>query len=54
MAKQRTELELYYNKFNEEKRLSSRHGQVEFLTSMKEEQCEGLSGKCTSFETFFR
>ena len=30
-----TELELYYNKFNEEKRLNSRHGQVEFLTSMK-------------------
>lgn len=29
------ELELYYNKFNEEKRLNSRHGQVEFLTSMK-------------------
>lgn len=25
----------YYNKFNEEKRLSSRHGQVEFITSMK-------------------
>lgn len=25
----------YYNKFNEEKRLDSRHGQVEFLTSMK-------------------
>ncbi len=30
-----TELEEYYNKFNEEKRLSSRHGQVEFITSMK-------------------
>ncbi len=30
-----TELEEYYNKFNEEKRLSSRHGQVEFRTSMK-------------------
>ncbi len=30
-----TELEEYYNKFNEEKRLNSRHGQVEFLTSMK-------------------
>ena len=29
------ELEQYYNKFNEEKRLNSRHGQVEFLTSMK-------------------
>ena len=30
-----TELEEYYNKFNEEKRLNSRHGQVEFLVSMK-------------------
>ena len=30
-----TELEQYYNKFNEEKRLNSRHGKVEFLTSMK-------------------
>ena len=30
-----TELELYYNKFNEEKRLDSRHGQVELITSMK-------------------
>lgn len=30
-----TELEKYYNKFNEEKRLDSRHGQIEFLTSMK-------------------
>lgn len=29
-----TELEEYYNKFNEEKRLNSRHGNVEFLTSM--------------------
>jgi ubiquinone/menaquinone biosynthesis C-methylase UbiE len=29
------ELEQYYNKFNEEKRLNSRHGQVEFRTSMK-------------------
>lgn len=29
------ELEEYYNKFNEEKRLNSRHGQVEFQTSMK-------------------
>ena len=25
----------YYNKFNEEKRLNSRHGQVEFITSLK-------------------
>lgn len=30
-----TELEAYYNKFNEEKRLDSRHGRVEFITSMK-------------------
>lgn len=35
MAKEMTELEKYYNKFNEEKRLQSRHGQVEFITSMK-------------------
>ncbi len=32
---QMSELEKYYNKFNEEKRLKSRHGQVEFITSMK-------------------
>lgn len=30
-----TELEAYYNKFNEDKRLNSRHGQVEFCVSMK-------------------
>lgn len=30
-----TELESYYNKFNEEKRLDRRHGRVEFITSMK-------------------
>ena len=30
-----TDLEEYYNKFNEEKRLNSRHGQVEFRVSMK-------------------
>ena len=30
-----TELEVYYNKFNEEKRLDSRHGQVEFRVTMK-------------------
>lgn len=35
MAKEMTELEKYYNKFNEDKRLQSRHGQVEFITSMK-------------------
>lgn len=30
-----TELEQYYNKFCEEKRLSRRHGMVEYITSMK-------------------
>lgn len=30
-----TELEEYYNKFNEDKRLLSRHGQVEYIISMK-------------------
>ena len=30
-----TELEEYYNKFNEEKRLNSRHGRVEFIVSMQ-------------------
>ena len=30
-----TDLEEYYNKFNEEKRLNSRHGQVEYRVSMK-------------------
>lgn len=30
-----TELEKYYNKFNEEKRLTRRHGYVEYVTSMK-------------------
>lgn len=30
-----TELEKHYNKFNEDKRLISRHGHVEFVTSMK-------------------
>ena len=29
-----TKLEAYYNKFNEDKRLLSRHGQVEFHTTM--------------------
>lgn len=33
--KEMTKLELHYNKFNEEKRLDSRYGQVEFITSMK-------------------
>ena len=30
-----TELEAHYNKFNEDKRLLRRHGQVEYITSMK-------------------
>lgn len=30
-----TKLEEYYNKFNEEKRFNSRHGQVEYRVSMK-------------------
>lgn len=30
-----TELEKYYNKFNEEKRLTRRHGQVEYIVSME-------------------
>lgn len=33
--KEMTDLEKYYNKFNEDKRLIRRHGQVEFITSMK-------------------
>ena len=33
--REQDELTKYYNKFNEEKRLNSRHGQVEFRTSMK-------------------
>lgn len=32
--KQMSELEKHYNKFNEEKRLNSRHGQVEYNTTM--------------------
>jgi len=43
-----TELEEYYNKFNEEKRLNSRHGQVEFRTSMKYiHECIGSLDKKT-------
>lgn len=33
--KEMTVLEDYYNKFNEDKRLDSRHGQVEYIVSMK-------------------
>ena len=38
-------LEEYYNKYDEEGRLLSRHGQVEYLTTMRyiEECLEGIS-----------
>ena len=38
-------LEEYYNKYDEERRLLSRHGQVEYLTTMRciEECLEGIS-----------
>lgn len=45
-----TQLEEYYNKFNEEKRLDSRHGQVEYRVSMKyihmylDEAVAGIAG----------
>ncbi|MEG0266446.1 MAG: SAM-dependent methyltransferase, partial [Bacilli bacterium] len=29
------ELIKYYNKFNEDKRLNTKHGQLEFITAMK-------------------
>lgn len=32
---QKEKLDLYYNKFNEEKRLNSRHGQMEYRVTMK-------------------
>ena len=35
LSREMTELEKYYNKFNEEKRLTRRHGNVEHVTSMK-------------------
>ena len=35
MENMKDKLSEYYNKFNEDKRLDRRHGQVEFLTSMK-------------------
>jgi ubiquinone/menaquinone biosynthesis C-methylase UbiE len=45
-----TELEEYYNKFNEDKRLDSRHGRIEYRTSMhyihsciEELEAEGLT-----------
>ena len=38
-------LEDYYNHYDEEERILSRHGQVEYLTTMKyiEESLEGIS-----------
>ena len=47
-----TELEQYYNKFCEEKRLSRRHGLVEYVTSMKYiHLClEDIKGKCGESE----
>lgn len=46
-----TELEEYYNKFNEDKRLTKRHGQVEYLTSMKYiHECLEALGKDTLHE----
>lgn len=41
-------LEEYYNKYDEEGRLLSRHGQVEYLTTMRyiEECLEGISDPC--------
>lgn len=40
-----TELEQHYNKFNEDKRLTRKHGQVEYITSMKyiHECLQGIS-----------
>ncbi|MBE5882630.1 MAG: methyltransferase domain-containing protein [Lachnospiraceae bacterium] len=42
------ELIAYYNKFNEDKRLLSRHGQVEYITSMKyiHKYLEGRENPC--------
>ena len=42
------ELIAYYNKFNEDKRLLSRHGQVEYITSMKyiHKYLEGKENAC--------
>lgn len=42
------ELIAYYNKFNEDKRLLSRHGQVEYITSMKyiHKYLEGRTKPC--------
>lgn len=48
-----TELEEYYNKFNEEKRLDSRHGQVEYRLTMKyiHDVLEGIAAQGRSSES---
>ncbi len=45
-VKERTILVEHYNKFNEDKRLTRRHGQVEFITTMKyiEKHLKSLGG----------
>ena len=35
VEKEMNKIEEYYNKFNEEKRLNSRHGQIEYRITMK-------------------
>jgi ubiquinone/menaquinone biosynthesis C-methylase UbiE len=48
-----SEIEKYYNKFNEDKRLRSRHGQVEYRTTMKyiHEYLDDISGRLIGRET---
>lgn len=50
--KNMSEIEKHYNKFNEEKRLDSRHGQVEFRISMKyiHEYIDELKSKGTAIK----
>ena len=43
MAKELTELEKHYNKFNEEKRLGRRHGQVEYRITMEDRKSTRLN-----------
>lgn len=50
------ELTAHYNKFNEDKRLTRRHGQVEYVTTMKYihkylEILQGKNAKDSGFET---
>ncbi len=48
-----SEIEKYYNKFNEDKRLRSRHGQVEYRTTMKyiHKYLDDISGRLIGRET---